>query len=425
MLRTSLYKAMFYMAAGAFALLIVLNLTPERREVREPIPHVQAVSDAGFPATMSSMFPADIHGGHAIETLVNGDEIFAAMLGGIESAGSTINFETYVYWSGRIARQFADALAAKAREGVEVRVLVDWAGSIPFEQELVDIMEAGGVTFHRFRKPAWYTFDRVNNRTHRKLLIIDGTLGFTGGVGIGDQWLGDARNPDEWRENHYRITGPAVSQMQAAFAENWLEATGEVLQGPTFYPEQPTDGSLYAHMVKSSPQGGSRSMHQMLLVSMASASQHIRIAMAYLVPDQVVINQLVEARGRGVEVDIIVPGEHMAVDVVRRGSRSLWGPLLEAGVRIHEYEPTMFHAKKMIIDEAFVTIGSSNLDERSFRLNDEANLNVYGTEFAAEQIALFEEDLANSRQVSLEEWQNRPWTEKAGDFIASLARSQL
>ena len=412
-------------AFGAVAIILVLNLIPESHEVRRPIPHDLDVTDAQFLQTMSGIYGGVVSHGHRIDTLVNGEEIFPAMLGAIGGARSTIDFETYIYWSGTIGLRFAEALARKATEGIEVRVLVDWVGSIPFDQHLIDIMEKAGVAFHRFRPLHWYTLDRVNNRTHRKLLIVDGRVGFTGGVGIGDQWLGDARNAEEWRDTHYRIVGPAVASMQAAFADNWLEATSEVLQGELFYPPQTEDGPFGAQMVISSQPEGSLSMHQMMLMAMAAARRHIRIGMAYFVPDEVALAQLLEARARGVEVDVIVPSEKTDVPIVRKGSRHFWGDLLRAGVRIHEFQPTMYHPKIMIVDEGWATIGSANLDERSLRLNDEANLNVFGSEFAAKQIEVFDQDLTRSRQITLQEWEARPLTQKITDWLASLMRTQL
>lgn len=414
----------FLVATAALGLLAV-NLMPEDTDIRRPVPHVVAVSDPAFLRTMHSVFDGNIAGGHAIQTLVNGEEIFPPMLEAIEAAEISINFETYIYWSGEIALTFANALAAKARAGVPVRVLVDAVGSLPFDEDIISIMTDAGVAFERFRPVRWYTLDRVNYRTHRKLLIVDGRIGFTGGVGIGDEWLGDARNPDEWRDNHYSVQGPVVADMQGAFAENWLEATGEVLQDDAFYPELEPAGDLLAQHVKSSPNGGSKSMHQMLLMAMAGATEHIRIAMAYFVPDDVSIAQLVEARARGVEVDIIVPSALTDVPIVRHGSRHFWGDLLEAGVRIHEYQPTMYHPKVLIIDRHWSTIGSTNLDERSFRLNDESNLNVYDETFAQTQIDVFDADLALSDEVTLEEWRSRGMWEKTKDWAASWFRTQL
>ncbi len=418
-------KALAALVLLAALVIAGLNLFPERREVREPVPHEFAASDPQFMRTMASVFGGRVEGGHSIETLINGDEIFPSMLAAIAEAEETINFLTYIYWSGDIAEVFANALADKAREGVQVRVLLDWVGSIPFEQRLIDIMEGAGVVVHRFRPLHWYSLDRVNNRTHRKLTIVDGTVGFTGGVGIGDEWQGDARNPDEWRDTHFRVVGPAVAEMQAAFAENWLEASNEVLQGDLFYPEQPEAGDAYAQHVKSSPNGGSRSMHQMIVMALAAAESRIRIAMAYFVPDDVAIAQLLDARRRGVEIDVIVPSGETDVPMTRHASRYFWGPMLEAGIRIHEYQPTMYHTKVVIVDEFWSTIGSANFDDRSFRLNDESNLNVYDRDFALEQIADFDADLAQTREITLEEWQSRSLWQKFLDWAASHLRAQL
>jgi cardiolipin synthase len=405
--------------------IVVLNLLPEKREVRQPLAHQFAISDPQFLRTMNSVFGGDMKPGHSIDTLVNGDEIFPPMLQAIAEAKETINFLTYIYWSGEIAEVFADALAARAREGLEVRVLLDWAGSIPFDQRLIDTMKSAGVVVYRFRPMHWYSIDRVNNRTHRKLLIVDGTIGFTGGVGIGDEWQGNARNPEEWRDNHYRVEGPAVSDMQAAFAENWLEASNEVLRGDKFYPAQAEHGPTIAQHVKSSPEGGSGSMHQMLLIALAASTDHVRIASAYFVPDSVITAQLTELSQRNVKVDIILPGDKTDVPMSRRASRHLWGPLLKAGVRIFEYQPTMYHTKMVIIDEEWSSIGSANFDERSFRLNDESNLNVLDRNFAREQAHQFDNDLKQSREITLQEWEQQSLWNKVLDWCASLLRTQL
>ena len=406
------------------SVIAALNLVPDRRELRAPVAPVMTVSSPEFQRSVAGLFGSDLRGGHSIDILQNGDEIFPAMLAAIGAAQASINFETYIYWSGQIARQFAQALIERAEAGVEVRVLLDWAGSVSMELDLIDRMEAAGVHVKRFRPVRWYTLDRINNRTHRKLLIIDGRVGFTGGVGIGDEWLGDARTPEEWRETHYRVTGPVVAAMQGGFASNWVEDTGEVLQGEAFFPALDPTGEMAAHLVFSST--GSRNyMHLMLLTVIASAERHIRITTPYFVPDSVAVAQLLEARARGVEVDIIVPGEHMSKEMVRRASRHLWGPLLEAGVKIHEYQPTFMHAKLLIIDDMFVSIGSTNFDERSFRLNDEANMNVFDEAFATAKIDIFEQDLALSRQISLQEWQNRPLTKKFTDWVWSWLRTQF
>jgi cardiolipin synthase A/B len=404
--------------------LVALNLQPDRRELRDPVPPVVTTSDPAFLRTIAGLYGSNLIPGNTIETLVNGNEIFPAMLDAIRSAEISVNFETYVYWDGTIAQEFADALSERARAGVEVRVMVDWAGSVPMDEDLIEQMRRAGVQVVRFRPLSWYTIDRVNNRTHRKLLIVDGRIGFTGGVGIGDEWMGDARAPDEWRETHYRVTGPVVAMFQGGFNSNWVEDSGEVLLGDTHFPPLEPTGDVTAQLVISST-GGRNYVHLMMMTVLAAAERHIRITTPYFVPDEVAKRQLIQARMRGVEVDIIVPGEHMSKEFVRLASRHFWGPLLEAGVRIHEYEPTFMHAKLLVVDEAFATVGSANYDERSFRLNDEANLNVFDAEFAREQIALFEQDLARSQQITLEMWENRPIRQRVGDWIMSFLRAQL
>ncbi|MGY6534711.1 MAG: cardiolipin synthase [Pararhodobacter sp.] len=411
-------------AATAMAGVVALNLMPDRRELRGPVPNAVTTASPDFRRTLAGLYGSNLIDGNQIETLSNGDAIFPAMLEAIRGAQSSITFETYVYWSGGIAQQFAQALIDRAMAGVEVRVMLDWAGSQPMDLSLIAEMEAAGVRVVRFRPVRWYTLDRINNRTHRKLLVVDGHVGFIGGVGIGDEWLGDARHPGEWRELHYRVTGPAVAALQGAFVSNWVEDTGEVLQGARFFPELEQTGEATAQLVLSST--GSRNyMHMMLMTAIAGAERHIRITTPYLVPDDVAIAQLVQARARGVEIDIIVPGEHMDKDMVRQASRYFWGPLLEAGVRIHEFQPTFMHAKLIIIDEALASIGSTNFDERSFRLNDEANLNVFDAAFAREQIAHFENDLARSRQVTLESWRSRPLRQRLSDWGWSWLRAQF
>lgn len=411
--------------AASLATLIVINLIPDPRTIRAIVPHRFDAGAPQFANSMSGYSQGKMFDANAVQTLVNGDEIFPAMLQAIHGARSTINMETYIYWSGTVGYEFATSLAEKAREGVEVRVLVDWVGSLPFDEDLIHIMTSAGVRFQRYRPVYWYTLDRVNNRTHRKLLVIDGRIAFTGGVGIADNWLGDARNPKEWRDTHYRIEGPAVSAFQAAFAGNWLETVGETLQGEKFYPQSAPAGALTAQLILSSQPNGSENMELMMLAAIAAAKDHVRIGMAYFVPDEIALQQILDARKRGVAVDVIVPNSLTDVPIVRKGSRYFWGDLLRAGVRIYEFQPTMYHPKLLIVDDVWASFGSANLDERSLRLNDEANLNIYGKEFAQTQIDLFDQDIARSRQISLEEWQARPLSEKWTDWLASRLHSQL
>jgi cardiolipin synthase len=411
-------------AIGMLACLVVANLLPERRDLQQPLPHHLATSDVQFQTSMGALFGSNSIPGNKVETLVNGNEIFPAMLRVIRAARNTITFETYIYWRGDIADQFADALAEKARVGVSVKVLLDWVGSLPMDEGLIQKMQAAGVEVVRFRPVKWHTLDRINNRTHRKFLIVDGRIGFTGGVGIGDEWNGDARTPVEWRDTHYQLEGPAVSELQAAFAEHWIEATGELLMGDRFFPELPTVGDFNAQVVLSSTHQRNV-MHLMLMTALASAERNVRIGTPYFVPDAITRRQLLEARKRGVEIEIIVPGARTDARVVRSASRHFWGELISAGVKIYEFEPTMYHCKVVIVDGIWTSVGSTNIDERALRLNDEANINFYDQRFAQKQIALFEVDLKRSTPYTMYQWQKRTFTEKLSDWLSSILRSQI
>jgi len=306
-----------------------------------------------------------------------------------------------------------------------VHVLLDWVGAGKMDDELLELMQGAGVEVLKYHPLRWYNLGRLNNRTHRKLLIVDGRVGFTGGVGIADEWLGNAEDPDHWRDSHYRVVGPAVAQMQAAFMDNWIKTNSLVLHGEEYFPAIDTAGPHLAQVFTSSAGEGSESVRLMYLLSIASARRSIRISASYFVPDSLSLETLVSARERGVEVEIIVPGEHIDAEVVRKASRGRWGRLLEAGVKIYEFQPTMYHCKVMIVDETWVSVGSTNFDNRSFSLNDEANLNILDPEFAAAQSVVFEADRARSREITLEAWRRRPWTEKLKEWAAGLLRSQL
>ncbi|MGN6096465.1 MAG: phospholipase D-like domain-containing protein [Bosea sp. (in: a-proteobacteria)] len=409
---------------GVASCLVAGNLLPEPQELKRPLPHQLASSDRQLRMSMGALFGSNYIAGNKVETLVNGIRIFPAMLSAIREARKTISFETYIYWRGAIAEEFAEALSIKAREGLSVKVLLDWVGSLPMDERLIQRMQDAGVEVVRFRPVAWYTLDRVNNRTHRKLLIVDGRVGFTGGVGIADEWNGDARTPEEWRDNHYRVEGPAAAEFQAAFAEHWIEATGQLLLGDRFFPDISLAGDHGAQVVVSSTHQRN-TMHLMLMTALAAAQKSIRIATPYFVPDELTRNQLLEARKRGVEIQIIVPGPHTDARIVRKASRHLWGDLLRAGVKIREYQPTFFHCKLVIVDDIWSSVGSTNIDDRALRLNDEANINLFDREFARSQMALFDADAAASRPYTLSDWQNRSSSEKFSDWLSSLARSQI
>jgi cardiolipin synthase len=410
---------------GALVVLLVANLSSSAKKVEHHIEHEYGAGDPQFARSLGSLLGPALVPGNRVRALCNGDEIFPAMLEAIRGARGTICFETFIYWSGETGREFAEALSERARAGVKVHVILDWVGSSKMDAELLEAMKRSGAQVVRFHPPRWYSLGRLNNRTHRKLLIVDGRVGFTGGVGIADNWMGNAQDPDHWRDTHFQVEGPAVAQMQAAFLDNWMETCAEVLHGKEYFPEVDPVGSHSAQVFKSSADDASESVRLMYLLSIASADRSIRLANAYFVPDSLAVDTLVAASRRGASVEIIVPSRHIDSKVVRRASRALWGPLLEAGVAIYEYQPTMFHVKVLVVDEVWTSVGSTNFDNRSFRLNDEANLNILDADFAAGQARIFEQDKAKSCRITLEEWRRRPWRERALDGLAALLRLQL
>ncbi len=411
--------------AGALVVLVVANLSSSAKKIEHRIEHLYRTGDPEFVRSMGALLGPGIVTGNRVRALCNGDEIFPAMLDAIAGAKRTICFETFIYWSGSIGRDFADALGERARAGVKVHVVLDWVGSGKIDASMLQAMKDAGVEVVRYHPVRWYSLGRLNNRTHRKLLIVDGRIGFTGGVGIADNWLGNAQDPEHWRDSHFRIEGPAVAAMQAAFMDNWMETCAEVLHGDAYFPPLEEAGQHAAQFFKSSADDASESVRLMYLLSIASAVKSVRIASAYFVPDSLAVATLIAARRRGASVEIIVPSHHIDSKIVRRASRSLWGPLLEAGIEIYEYQPTMYHVKVVIVDEVWTSVGSTNFDNRSFRLNDEANLNILDAGFASGQVEVFEEDKRLSRPITLEEWRRRPWTERVGDRVAGLVRLQL
>ena len=408
------------LVAAFLLVILILNVVSPEKRIERSLTHRYGIQDPQFVRELGTMLGPPILGGNRVVNLENGAEIFPAMLDAIRGAERSINFETYIYWSGAIGRQFASALAERSRAGVPVHVILDWLGSQKIDAAALQEMQGAGVRVARYHPLRWYSLSRINNRTHRKLLIVDGRIGFTGGVGIADPWDGDAAPPDHWRDSHYRLDGPAVAQMQAAFSDLWIKTTGEALQGPEYFPEIPADGSVSAQVFTSSPTGGADSMELMVLLSIAAAERSIDLSAAYFVPDTLTRRGLVDALARGVRVRILTPGEHVDAELVKKASRATWGELLEAGAEIHTFSPTLFHCKLLIVDGELVSVGSTNFDNRSFRLNDEANLNVYDAEFARRLTAVFERDLAHSRNVTLAEWRDRPAREKLLERLSAL-----
>ncbi|MFL9909555.1 cardiolipin synthase [Paraburkholderia sp. RL17-337-BIB-A] len=405
--------------------LLIANLSSGEKKIEHKIERLYASHDPQFLRSMGLLLGPPVISGNRFEMLLNGAHIFPSMLEGIRSARKTITFETFIYWSGEIGEQIAHALADKAREGVAVHVLLDWVGSSKMDKRYLNILRDAGAEVIQYHKPHWTGLGRMNDRTHRKLLVIDGHIGFTGGVGIAPQWTGRAQDEKHWRDTHFRVAGPVVGHMQAVFMDNWVKATGNVLHGADYFPEVEAVGDGLAHMFSSSPSGGSDDMQLMYLMAITAATHSIHLASAYFVPDKLTINAIVEAAKRGVKVQIVTPGKRIDTHTVREASRACWGDLLRAGVEIFEYQPTMFHCKLLVVDEYLVSVGSTNFDNRSFKLNDEANLNIYDRDFARQQTATFADDIKQSQQITLDAWMRRPFSEKLIEKFVPLLDTQL
>ena len=371
------------------------------KQPREEVAPLYSAASAQFRQSAGSLLGPNFVGGNNITTLINGREIFPAMLTAIRSAKRSVNFETYTFWNDEIGREFTDALAEAARRGVHVNAVLDARGTHKMgSQNLARLREAGAhvVKYHGafFPDPR-----RYNNRTHRKLMIVDGKVAFIGGAGIAELWAGNADSAKHWRDNHYKVTGPVVAQLQASFVTTWLKTRGQVLHGDDYFPPLENTGSSLAQGIRSGAHY--ENLDLMYLLAIAAAQKNLRIENAYFLPDDLVRKELIAAAKRGVKIDIIVPGKKIDQKLVRAASKRHWPDLIQAGIKIYEYQPTMVHVKLMIVDDIFVSVGSGNFDNRSIRLNDEANLDVLDRQFAAEQTQLFELDKRRSHEVALKE----------------------
>lgn len=385
-----------------------------------------APGEEAFLHAAEALTAAPISVGNEIDLLINGDEIFPAFLETIRGAQRTLNLLTYVYWRGDIAHDVASALCERARAGVEVNVLLDAVGTAKMETGLLDDMRAAGVNVARFRPPRPYAAKRLNHRTHRKLLIADGTIGMTGGVGIAEEWTGNAQDPDHWRDTHVRVRGPVVRGLQGAFAENWLEATGDVLVGEGHLPPlEPLDGGGPMQVVRSSAGMGDTNAEALFFLAIACARERLDLTAAYFAPRPAFVQALCDAAARDVEVRVLVPGPHIDKEIVRVAGRAVYEELLDCGVRIFEYQPTMLHAKTVCVDEAWSAVGSVNFDNRSFALNDEATLCVQDPRFAARLSEQFIRDLEVSEEIRPGRWNGRPRTHRVREAAAKLARREL
>ena len=384
------------------------------------------VGEREFMRASETITGAPISDGNDVELLINGDRIFPCFLQTIREAEKTLNLCTYAYWRGEIAHEVAEALCERAQAGVQVNVILDAMGTIRMEREVLRKLEEAGVTFAKFRPFKPYAIRRFNNRTHRKLLIADGKVGMIGGVGIAEEWTGDAQDPEHWRDTHVRVRGPVVRGIQGAFAENWLEATGDVLVGPEHLPElEPVEHGGPMQVVRSSAGVGDTNAEALYFLAIACARETLDITAAYFAPRPAFVKALCEAADRGVRTRILVPGSHIDKEFVRTAGRAVYEPLLACGIELFEYCPTMLHAKVMCIDGIWASVGSINFDNRSFQLHDEATLCVQSERFARELTEQFERDLEVSEPIDEARWADRPRHQRARERLTALARREL
>ncbi|MEP6990125.1 MAG: phosphatidylserine/phosphatidylglycerophosphate/cardiolipin synthase family protein [bacterium] len=405
---------------------LTLSLNAESQDQASvvSVPKVASSLDA-FMRAVGGAAGAPPSGGNTVDLYQNGDEIFPPMLAAIADAKSTVHFSTYVFWDGTIPDTFADAFSAAARRGLTVRVVLDSEGSSPMKKAVAKRMRDAGVHVSWFHRARWYDWARYNRRTHRRLLIVDGVVAFTGGVGIADVWSGHAQSAKHWRDTHVRITGPAVSPLQSAFLDNWNTCEDELLLNARDFPVQEERGSLTVATIVSSPSNGTSPAQRVMAACVAGAEHTLHITNPYFIPTRGFRRALGHAVEQGVDVKVIMPGPYHDQPVVRRASRHTWPSLLRRGVALYEYQPTMIHAKTLVVDDSVILVGSINFDPRSFSLNAEAGIVAADATLAARMNETFAADLAQSIQVTHETIAARRWWSRATDAVCYWIRAQL
>jgi cardiolipin synthase len=416
------------LAAALLAAVIAVTLAASscnRLPRTEKLPRV-AAGEAAFTATMEAHTGSPIVGGNRIAVLLNGDQIFPAKLAAIRGARESITYAEYFYADGGPAREIAEALAERCRAGVAAHILLDGFGTLSMPSDYVRLMKDAGCHVATFRPLGrWISIGRHNKRNHRRVLVIDGRVAITGGSGVSDKWTGNGRVDGHWRDTDVRIEGPAVHNVQSAFLENWREATGELLGGEQYFAEsRRAVGDARAQVIKSSPAGGSYAMHTMYLLAIASAQRSVYLTNPYFLPDDPMEDALLAAAARGVRVVALTPGK-IDHNIVRSASRRGFGRLLKGGIEIHEYQAALLHAKTMVVDGVWATIGSTNFDNRSFAVNDELNVVLYDRSVVERLATAFEADLGHARRVTYEAWQNRGLRAKILEIFVLPIESQL
>jgi cardiolipin synthase A/B len=404
-------------AAGSGCTVMSDLIGSEKRDAYK-FGHEFSVKDPAFRRSLDTFGTAMVSGNTA-ELLKNGDQIFPAMTEAIRQAKNSVNLETYIFQPDEAGRLFADAMIDAANRGVEVRLLIDaWGGEVG---DLRDQIEKAGIHWREYRPIRAFSIYKVGKRTHRKILVVDGKVAFTGGLGISKEWLGNARNSAEWRDTQVRVTGPVVDQMQAIFAEDWTYTTGEILAGEKFYPKRDGPGGLVQAQAIKASRGDASSLAKMFYyVAIQSAVKSIHIQNAYFLPDKQVRDALIAAVARGVDVKVMVPGRHIDLPMVRLASWLHYGDMLKGGVKIYEYRDTMFHNKTMVVDGIFSTIGSINFDTRSMNANAEESLAFYDAAFARKMDEMFAEDLKRCDEITYEEFDHRGLPKRASEVLSYI-----
>ncbi len=410
-------------AARLIAVVLVCSVACAQVPPHLVLPALTLGDDAFLP-TVEALTGAPVTPSNTVAILLNGDEIFPAQLAAIRGAKTSITYAQYFYEDGPNAREIAQTLAARCREGLPVRVLLDAFGSLTMPPEHRTAMEQSGCRVVTFRPLRSFAIDKANNRNHRRILVTDGRVGFTGGSGASHKWMGNGRTDGQWRETDVRVEGPVVQHLQGAFAENWLEATGEVLGGDEYFPRLAPRGAARAQIVRSSPAGGSYGMYTMFILAVGAARRTINITNPYFVPDEQLRQALIDAVQRGVRVSILLPGK-IDNNVVRQASRRDLGRLLQQGIKIYEYQPGLLHSKTMVVDGLWATVGSTNLDNRSFALNEELNIAVYSRDVARRLDEVFAEDLRHAHELDYARWSQRSVKDRVLELLAAPLWHQL
>jgi cardiolipin synthase len=410
--------------AGAWSFFFY-HTTPESHPAVYALETDLNVESPEFPVTMAGMTGMPLAPGNQVALFNNGDEFFPEMLQAVESAAHSVTMEQYIFWDGHVGRRFAEAFAEKARSGIPVKLLLDAVGSSTLGEPVLNILEAGGCQLAWFRPIHWYTISRANHRDHRKSLIVDGKIAFTGGAGLADHWLGKAKSARSWRDIMIRVEGPAALEQQSGFALNWLQSTGEILTGHDYFPVPSPAGNIDVQTIVSSPFEGTGAAGTMHLIALQCARRRLCIANPYFIPDARMIDMLGQARARGVAVKLMVAGDHNDTWWARQNSLRLYGKLLEAGVEIFEFLPTMLHQKIVIVDDAWASVGTANFDNRSLALNDETSVCFHDRGLVHQLHDIFLADLERCRKVRLADWKRRGLMQRAGELFASLMEDQM